>query len=94
MSQQKSKRLVVEAVKKFCKENDYEWLKYEHGKCAHDKVYIKVWGIVVNVGVSGTPSNGAQAAAKRAVHGLKTKIIRLQQQIIEGNIDVSKNKRR
>lgn len=94
MSQQKSKRLVVKAVKKFCKQNNYEWLRYEHGKCAHDKIYIKVWGIVVSVSVSGTPSNGAQAAAKRSVHSLKTKITRLQQRIIEGKIDVSKNKRR
>ena len=94
MSDRKTKREIIKSVKAFCKKNSYEWIKYEHGKCGHDKVYIRVWGIVVNVNVSCTPSGGAQAGARRSVNSLKTKIKRLQQKIIEGKINVVKTRKR
>lgn len=94
MSQTKTKRLIEKAVKQFCSDNNYEYIKYAHGKCRHDKIFINVWGIVVSCNVSCTPSGGAQHGATRAVNRLQTKIVRLRQNIIEGKIDVSKTRKR
>ena len=80
----KSKRLVIKAVKKWCRENDYEFVRYEDGSHKHDKVHVRVWGINVSVTVACTPSNGAQSAAKRCVNTLNTKVVRLRQKIVEG----------
>ena len=87
MTQTKTKRAIVSAVRAWCEEDPDNriFLEYvERGRSKHDLIRVKVYGIDIKTVVDGTPRGGAETAAKKAVNSLNKKARRKIQAIIEG----------
>jgi len=85
LSQTKTKRLLIKAVKAWCEEDPHRsYVSYTNGRSGHDIVRVTVWDIPLKVSVDCTPKGGPEKAVKKCLSTLNTKSRLKIQAIIEG----------